>query len=81
MATFVLVPGSGHGGWTWKLLSPLLRAAGHDVHAPTLAGLGERAHLATPDVGLNTHVQDVVAVLEYEDLRGTPARPGPGRVP
>jgi len=47
---------------------PLLRAAGHDVFTPALTGLGERAHLATPDVDLDTHVQDVVNVLEYEDL-------------
>ena len=70
MATFVLVHGSGYGGWCWQLLSPLLRAAGHDVYTPTLTGLGERAHLATPDVGLETHVLDVVNVLKYEDLSG-----------
>jgi pimeloyl-ACP methyl ester carboxylesterase len=45
-----------------------LRAAGHEVFAPTLTGLGERAHLFLPEVGLDTHVEDVVAVLEYEDL-------------
>jgi pimeloyl-ACP methyl ester carboxylesterase len=69
MATFVLVHGAWHGGWCWKKLTPLLRAAGHDVYAPTLTGLGERAHLLTPATGLDTHVQDIVAVLEYEDLR------------
>jgi pimeloyl-ACP methyl ester carboxylesterase len=45
-----------------------LRAAGHDVFAPTLTGLGERAHLLTPEVDLDTHIEDIVAVLEYEDL-------------
>jgi len=69
-ATFVLVHGAWHGGWCWKKVSPLLRAAGHDVYAPTLTGLGERAHLLTPQVGLDTHIEDVVAVLEYEDLAG-----------
>ena len=66
--TFVLVHGGWHGGWCWKKVVPLLRAAGHEVFTPTLTGLGERSHLLTPDVGLETHVQDIVAVLEYEDL-------------
>jgi pimeloyl-ACP methyl ester carboxylesterase len=68
MATFVLVHGAWHGGWCWRKVTSLLRAAGHVVHAPTLTGLGERAHLATPDVGLDTHVQDVLNVLAFEDL-------------
>jgi pimeloyl-ACP methyl ester carboxylesterase len=50
-------------------VTPLLRAAGHEVHTPTLTGLGERVHLLTPEVGLDTHVEDIRAVLEYEDLR------------
>jgi pimeloyl-ACP methyl ester carboxylesterase len=70
MATFVLVHGAWHGGWCWKKLTPLLRRAGHDVFTPTLTGLGERSHLLAPDIGLNTHIRDIVAVLEYEDLRG-----------
>jgi pimeloyl-ACP methyl ester carboxylesterase len=69
VATFVLVHGAWHGGWCWKKVSPLLRAAGHEVYTPTLTGLGERAHLASPEIGLSTHIQDVVNVLEYEDLR------------
>ena len=68
MATFVLVHGGCVGGWSWKRVSPFLRAAGHDVYAPTLTGLGERVHLASPEVGLETHIQDIVNVLEYEDL-------------
>ena len=48
---------------------PKLRAAGHTVFTPTLTGLGERPHLANPDVTLETHVQDVANVLFYEDLR------------
>jgi pimeloyl-ACP methyl ester carboxylesterase len=67
-ATFILVHGAWHGAWCWQKLTPLLRARGHQVHTPTLTGLGERAHLLTPQVGLDTHVQDVAAVLEYEDL-------------
>lgn len=68
MATFLLVQGAWVGGWYWKRVTPLLRAAGHDVFAPTLTGLGERAHLAGPDVGLETHIEDVLGVLTYEDL-------------
>lgn len=67
-ATFVLVHGAWHGGWCWKKLTPLLRAAGHDVLAVTLTGLGERSHLLNADVDLDTHVQDVALTLEYEDV-------------
>ena len=68
-ATFVLVHGAWHGAWCWTKLTPLLRAGGHQVYTPTLTGLGERAHLLTSQVGLDTHIQDVAAVLEYEDLK------------
>ncbi|MBI3979496.1 MAG: alpha/beta fold hydrolase [Chloroflexi bacterium] len=68
MATFVIVHGRGTGGWSWKRVRPLLQAAGHEVFTPTLTGLGERAHLAHPDVDLETHIQDVVGVLAWEDL-------------
>jgi pimeloyl-ACP methyl ester carboxylesterase len=68
MATFVLVTGSYFGGWSWQKVTPLLRAAGHAAFTPTLTGLGERVHLATPDVDLDTHVTDVVHLLAYEDL-------------
>jgi pimeloyl-ACP methyl ester carboxylesterase len=52
----------------WKRVAPLLRAQGHDVFTPTLTGLGERVHLASPDVNLDTHIEDVVNLLVYEDL-------------
>ncbi len=68
MATYVLVHGSGAGGWIWKKLTPLLRAAGHEVYAPTLTGCDERVHLATTDIGLDTHILDVVNVLTFEEL-------------
>jgi pimeloyl-ACP methyl ester carboxylesterase len=68
MATFVLVHPAWFGGWCWKKVSPLLRAQGHAVHTPTLSGLGERVHLARPEIGLDTHVDDVVNLLVYEDL-------------
>ena len=66
--TYVLVHGAWHGGWCWRRLVPLLRQAGHEVFAPTLTGLGERAHLLNREIDLDTHVQDVVALLEMEDL-------------
>jgi pimeloyl-ACP methyl ester carboxylesterase len=69
MATFVLVHGAWHGGWCWRKVTPLLRAAGHEVHAPTLTGLGERAHLASPAVDLELHARDILATLECEEIR------------
>jgi pimeloyl-ACP methyl ester carboxylesterase len=69
MSTFVLVHGGWHGGWCWRRLVPLLAAAGHEVHNPTLTGTGDRAHLGDPDTGLADHVADVLAVLELDDLR------------
>lgn len=66
---FVLVHGGWCGGWWMSRLARALRRRGAEVFAPTLTGLGERVHLASPDVGLTTHIQDVLAVLHYEDLR------------
>ena len=69
MATIVIVPGAWHGGWRWKEVRLALQAAGHEVYALTPTGLGERSHLASPAISLDTWVQDVVNVLAYEDLR------------
>jgi pimeloyl-ACP methyl ester carboxylesterase len=69
MATFVLVPGFWLGGWAWRDVAAALRAAGHSVYPVTLTGLGERVHLAGPQVNLDTHITDVVNLLRYEDLR------------
>ncbi len=69
MATYVLVHGGGHGGWCYTRVARILRDAGHEVHAPTLTGLGERAHLLNKGVDLDMHIRDVVALLFYEDLR------------
>jgi len=69
MATYVLVHGGGHGGWCYGRVAPILRAAGHEVHAPTMTGLGERSHLLSPEVDLDMHISDIVSVLHYEDLR------------
>jgi pimeloyl-ACP methyl ester carboxylesterase len=68
MATYVLVHGAAHGGWCWSRLAPRLRAAGHEVFTPTLTGLGERAHLLSPGIDLDTHIADVLGVLACEDL-------------
>lgn len=70
MATYVLVHGAWAGGWCWSRVAKPLRAAGHDVFTPTLTAQGERAHLFNPEVGLDTHVRDVVGVLDYEELDG-----------
>ena len=68
MTTFVLVHGAWHGGWCWDRVAAPLRAAGHEVHAPTLTGLSERAHLLSPLVGLDTHVEDVVRLIDVLGL-------------
>lgn len=69
MATYLLVHGGWHGGWCWRRVTSILREAGHEVFTPTLTGLGERSHLLSPGVSLDTHIEDVMGVLEYEDLR------------
>jgi pimeloyl-ACP methyl ester carboxylesterase len=68
MATFVLVHGAWHGGWCWQPVAARLEAKGHTVYRPTLTGLGDRAHLLSRDVGLATHIQDIVSMLRFEDL-------------
>jgi len=66
--TIVFVHGAWGGGWQFHKVQPLLEEAGHIVHRPTMTGLGERVHLAGPDVALSTHIEDIVKVLEFEDL-------------
>lgn len=68
MATIVLAHGAWSGAWSWKRMRPLMRAAGHDFWTPSQTGLGARAHLASPDVGLDTHVADVAGLIETEEL-------------
>jgi pimeloyl-ACP methyl ester carboxylesterase len=69
MATIVLAHGAWSAAWAWKKMRPLFRAAGHDFFSPTYTGLGERSHLANQEIDLTTHIQDVTAVLEFEDLK------------
>ena len=68
--TFVVAHGAWSAGWAWrKIRLPLLAAMGHTLFTPSYTGLGERAHLAAPTNDLETHIQDVLGVLTYEDLR------------
>jgi pimeloyl-ACP methyl ester carboxylesterase len=66
--TIVFVHGAWGGGWQFHKVQPLLEEAGHTVFRPTMTGLGERVHLAGPEVGLSIHIEDIVNVLEFEDL-------------
>jgi len=68
MATFVLVHGAWHGGWCYKRVARCLRQAGHEVYTPTLTGDGERAHLMNRTVNLETHIQDILGVIRWEEL-------------
>jgi len=70
MAAFVLVHGTGHGGWCWRFIVPLLQSARHDVYTPTLTGLGASSHLLHElnRISLDTHVEDITNMLFYEDL-------------
>jgi pimeloyl-ACP methyl ester carboxylesterase len=67
-STYVLVHGAWHGGWCWDAVARILRSHGPRVFTPTLSGLGERAHLLSPEIDLQVFVQDVVDVFERHDL-------------
>src|SRR4051812_30047626 len=66
--TFVLVHGAWHGGWCYDEVAKRLRSEGYDVYTPTLTGLGERSHLLSPEINLDTHIQDVLNVIRWQDL-------------
>jgi len=68
MSTFLLVHGAWHGGWCYKRVTQRLRQAGHEVYTPTLTGVGERSHLMSRTINLDTHVQDIVNVIHWEEL-------------
>ena len=68
MAHFVLVHGAWHGAWCWRRVTQALQAQGHRAHAVTLTGLGERAHLLSPAITLETHIEDVRQLIEAEEL-------------
>jgi pimeloyl-ACP methyl ester carboxylesterase len=66
--TFVLVHGAWHGGWCWRAVAEMLRAAGHRVFTPTQTGLGERAHLLSRETTLDVFIEDIAQVLHFEQL-------------
>src|SRR2546421_8767740 len=68
MSTFVLVHGAWHGSWCWKRVRKALQAQGHDVFTPTLTGVGERSHLLARNINLDTHIDDVVNLIRWEEL-------------
>ena len=68
MARFVLVPGAWLGAWAWKDVTPFLERKGHSAYPVTLTGMGERVHLASKDVGMETAIQDVLNVIKYNEL-------------
>jgi pimeloyl-ACP methyl ester carboxylesterase len=68
MSTFVLVHGAWHGSWCWKRVRRALEEQGHEVFTPTLTGVGERSHLLSRQVNLETHVLDVVNLIRWEEL-------------
>ena len=69
MAEFVLVPGAWLGAWSWSKVVPGLEEDGHAAYPVTLTGVAERDHLASPDVGMETGIRDVLNVIKYNDLR------------
>lgn len=91
MTAYILVGGAWLGGWCWQAVARPLRAKGHDVYPITLTGLGERSHLARPEIDLDTHITDIVNLIVYEDLHdavlvghsyaGVPITGAAGRVP
>ncbi len=67
--TYVLVHGAWHGGWCWRDVAKPLLDAGHMVFTPSLSGLAERKHLVSPEIGLETHITDIISLIEYYDLQ------------
>ncbi len=68
MSRFVLIPGAWLGGWAWKRVVPLLEKEGHEAYPVTLTGMGERVHLMSKDVGMETAIRDVLNVIRYNEL-------------
>lgn len=66
--TLLVAHGAWSAGWSWKKMHPRMAATGHRLLVPTYTGLGERAHLASPEVSLETHVQDLLGVIRFEQL-------------
>ena len=67
--TYVIVQGAWGSSSTWQTVDSMLTAQGHQVHRIPLTGLGQRVHLASPDIGLETHIDDVVNAVLWDNLR------------
>jgi pimeloyl-ACP methyl ester carboxylesterase len=67
--TFVLVHGAWHGGWCWRRVADILESKGHKVYTPTLTGVGDRSHLLSRDIVLDTHITDIVNLFKWEELK------------
>ena len=68
MTAFVLCHGAWSGGWGYRRVAEIIRASGHEVFIPTYTGVGERSHLANPDINLETHIQDVLGIIKWERI-------------
>jgi pimeloyl-ACP methyl ester carboxylesterase len=68
MARFILIPGAWLGAWAWKEVASVLEKEGHSAYSVTLTGMGERVHLASKDVGMETAINDVLNVMKYNGL-------------
>lgn len=68
MSSFVLVHGAWHGSWCWKRVRRALQSQGHEVFTPTLTGVADRSHLLSRAINLETHIQDVVNLIRWEEL-------------
>src|ERR1700741_1047886 len=66
--TILVCHGAWSGGWSWKKMFPLMHGAGYRLMTPTYTGLGDREHLANPAIDLETHIQDILNVIKFEDL-------------
>jgi pimeloyl-ACP methyl ester carboxylesterase len=69
MSTYILVHGAWHGGWCWQRVAPFLRAQGHEVLTPSLSGMGEHAHMISPQITLETHVQDIANLCKRYEVK------------
>ncbi|MFZ0830120.1 MAG: alpha/beta hydrolase [Thermoplasmata archaeon] len=68
MTQFVLIPGAWLGAWAWKNVTPVLEKQGHSAYPMNLTGMGDRVHLVSKDVGMETAIQDVLNVIQYNDI-------------
>jgi pimeloyl-ACP methyl ester carboxylesterase len=67
--TFVLIHGAYHGGWCWRPTAEILESQGHKVYAPSLTGNGDRSHLLSKDINLDTQIADIVNLVKWEELK------------